>query len=59
MPQTAALARNAAPGRYPIGEFLATIAGIEATTGQLSFKHKVDPLGLLNPGKMRTAKNMT
>jgi hypothetical protein len=32
MPETAALARDAALGRYPIAEFLAAIAGIDATT---------------------------
>ena len=39
MPQTAALARDVAPGRYPIDEFLAAIAGIEAAQ---------------RPGKMRS-----
>src|SRR5258705_13622765 len=40
MPQTAALARDTAPGRYPIGEFLAAIFGIEATTELTDLKRR-------------------
>jgi FAD/FMN-containing dehydrogenase len=40
MPQTAALARDAAPGRYPIDEFLAAIAGIEVTTEFTDLKRR-------------------
>jgi FAD/FMN-containing dehydrogenase len=40
MPQTAALARDVPPGRYPIGEFLAAIAGIEATTELTDLKRR-------------------
>src|SRR3984885_14927543 len=40
MPQTAALAAEQTSGRYPIGTFLADIAGIEATTDQVEVKRK-------------------
>ena len=40
MPQTAVLARDTAPGRYPIDEFLAAIAGIEATTDLTDLKRR-------------------
>jgi len=52
MPQTAALARDIAPGRYPIGEFLAAIAGIEATTVlDMAASNKIE---WQKPGKMRS-----
>jgi hypothetical protein len=40
MPETAALARDAALGRYPIDEFLAAIAGIEVTTEFTDLKRR-------------------
>jgi len=52
MPQTAALARNAAPGLYPIDEFLAAITGIEATTVlDMAASNKIE---WQRPGKMRS-----
>jgi hypothetical protein len=43
-----ALAASGPSQRYPLGDFLAEIDGIAAA----SFKHDVDPMGLLNPGTM-------
>src|SRR5258708_9193636 len=40
MPQTAALARNVPPGRYPTGEFLAAIAGIEGQAELTDLKRR-------------------
>ena len=40
MPQTAALAPEQKPARYPIGAFLADIAGIDATTDPIEVKRK-------------------